>query len=320
MPAAEKRLVVALGGNAISAPGEQGTIEEQFAHSKETASALCDAIDAGYQLVLTHGNGPQVGNVLRRVEIAKRELYPIPLEVCVADTQAGMGYMIAQCVMNELARRGQPRQVTTIVTTVLVDGDDSAFDAPTKPIGPRLTRSVAEAHRHLDGWHVQEVAEGAFRRLVPSPRPLEILELSTIARLVEAGELVVCCGGGGIPVVRDDAGCCQGAAAVIDKDLTSALLAVELGAQALVLLTSVAQVCVNFDTPQQRPIQRLTIDEAETLLADGQFAAGSMQPKMEAAIHFLTHSRQDDATVLITDLEHFAAALSGEGGTRITAR
>ncbi len=312
-----KRLVVALGGNAISVPGEQGTIEQQFEHTEQTAHALCDAMDCGYQLIITHGNGPQVGNVLRRVEIAKRELYPIPLEVCVADTQAGMGYMIAQCVMNELVDRGRSRQVTTIVTTVVVDSDDPAFVAPSKPIGPRLNRTVAEAHHRCDGWVIREVSEGAFRRLVPSPKPVEILELGTIAHLADAGDLVVCCGGGGIPVVRDQAGHYRGAAAVIDKDLTTALLATKLEASTLVILTGVRQVYRDFDTPQQQPFDRLTVAEAQTLLDEGQFEPGSMQPKIEAAIYFLTRSTEDNAVVIITDLSHLTAALEGDQGTRI---
>jgi carbamate kinase len=317
MPEILQRVVVALGGNAISSVGEQGTIEEQFAHTQHAVRVVCDVIEDGYQLVITHGNGPQVGNVLRRVELARRELYPLPLEVCVADTQAGMGYMIAQCVMNELAGRGQSRLVTTVVTTVLVDAEDPAFVQYTKPIGPRLNRDVAEAHQSQDGWHIREVTTGSFQRLVPSPKPVEILEFSTIARLIEAGEIVVCCGGGGIPVVRDSAGCYQGAAAVIDKDLTTAMLAGQLGASKLVILTAVDQVYIDYQRPGQRALSHLTAAEAGRYLAEGQFGAGSMQPKVEAAIDFVTQSPSADAVAIIARLDQFADALAGNRGTWI---
>ena len=189
MSEVRKRLVVALGGNAISAPGKIGTIDEQFAQVAETAESLCDAIERGYQLVITHGNGPQVGNILRRVELARSELYPIPLEVCVADTQAGMGYMIAQCLSNAMGRRHLMTDVTTVVTTVLIDRDDPAFQEATKAIGPILTPGQAEAHRTNDGWKVRDEGGGKFRRLVASPHPRKIIEILAIERLVEAGEI-----------------------------------------------------------------------------------------------------------------------------------
>lgn len=318
MSAESKRIVVALGGNAISAPDRQGTIEEQFSQTQATARLLCDAIVDGNQLVLTHGNGPQVGNVLRRVEIARAELYPIPLEVCVADTQAGMGYMIAQCLMNELMRRDQPRIASTLVTTVLVDRNDPAFSYPSKPIGPRLIRSVAEAHQRVDGWEIQQVDPGAFRRIVPSPKPQDILEINTIRRIVEAGEQVICCGGGGIPVYLDEAGRYQGAAAVIDKDLTTVLLAKELGISTVVILTGVEYVYLDYNGPSQRVLRELNVAEAEQYLAAGQFGEGSMGPKIGAAIDFLKHSQEDNPQVIIAALNKFSEALAGTSGTRIT--
>ncbi len=318
MSVTSKRLVVALGGNAISAPDRQGTIGEQFAQSEKTAKLLGDAIVDGYQLVLTHGNGPQVGNVLRRVEIARTELYPIPLEVCVADTQAGMGYMIAQCLMNELSGRGQPQITSTLVTTVLVDRQDPAFTNPSKPIGPRLARAVAEAHQRVDGWEIQQVADNAFRRIVPSPKPRAILEINTIRRIVEAGEQVICCGGGGIPVYLDEAGRYQGAAAVIDKDLTTELLARELGISMVVILTGVEYVYLDFGKPTQKALRELTLAEAEHHLAAGQFGDGSMGPKIGSAIEFLKHSQADSPQVIIAELSKFSEALAGTSGTRIT--
>ncbi len=317
MSTVSKRLVVALGGNAISTPNKQGTVDEQFAQTRQSARLLCDAIVEGHQLVITHGNGPQVGNVLRRVELARTELYPIPLEICVADTQAGMGYMIAQCVMNELAERGQPQIVSTLVSTVLVDRNDPAFVSPTKPIGPRLDRAIAEAHQLEDGWEIQQVDDKIFRRIVPSPRPLEILEIETIRRIVEANELVVCCGGGGIPVCRDAQGQTSGAAAVIDKDLTTVLLAQELGIDTVVILTSVEHVCLNFGKPNQRELKQITLFEAKRHLETGQFPEGSMRPKIEAAIEFLERSPSAQPLIIIASLEKFPEALAGNSGTRV---
>ena len=309
--------VIALGGNAISVPGEQGNIPQQFAHMSDTARLLVGAIELGRHIVITHGNGPQVGNVLRRVEIASAEMYPLPLEVCVADTQAGMGYMIGQCMTNALKKRGIVRDITTIVTNVLVDHEDAAFKKPTKPIGSQMPREQAESHRDKDGWSILEVADGVYRRIVPSPIPKEIIELNTIRRLVEDGELVICCGGGGVPVTRDEHGMLRGAAAVIDKDRTSALLAKELNAEALVILTAVEQVCLNFGKPDQKPLDTLTIAQAKTYLKEGHFAEGSMGPKIEAAVDFVKGSKDPDAVAIIAELPQLTAALDGKSGTRI---
>jgi len=311
------RIVVALGGNAISAPGKVGDIDEQFAQVSETAEVLCDAIERGYQLVVTHGNGPQVGNVLRRVEIARSELYPIPLEVCVADTQAGMGYMIAQCLSNVLNKRHLTRDVTAVVTTVLVDPNDAAFKSADKAIGPGLTAAQAEAHRVKDGWELRDEGNGRFRRVVPSPLPRKIIELPAIDRLVDAGQIVVCCGGGGIPVAVDSLGRVRGVAAVIDKDRTTGLLAKHLRAPTLVILTAVEYACANFGKPDERRLESISADEAETYLHAGQFGAGSMRPKIETAIDFVRHSPHDDAVAIIAHVNKFADALDGKSGTRV---
>ncbi len=309
--------VIALGGNAISVPGEQGNIPQQFAHMSDTARYLTGAMADGRNIVITHGNGPQVGNVLRRVELASSEMYPLPLEVCVADTQAGMGYMIGQCMINALKKRGIETDVTTLVTNVLVDRDDAAFKRPTKPIGSQMPKAQAEGHRDKDGWAIVEVADGIYRRIVPSPIPQEIIELNTIRRLVEDGELVICCGGGGVPVTRDEHGMLRGAAAVIDKDRTSALLARKLNAQTLVILTAVEQVCLNFGKPDQKALDTLTIAEAKTYLKEGHFAEGSMGPKIEAAVDFVEGSDNPDAVAIIAELPQLTAALEGKSGTRI---
>jgi len=310
--------VIALGGNAISVPGEQGNIPQQFAHMSDTARYLTGAIAHGRQIVITHGNGPQVGNVLRRVELASSEMYPLPLEVCVADTQAGMGYMIGQCMVNALKKRRIDTDVTTLVTNVLVDRDDPAFKRPTKPIGSQMSKEQAEGHRDKDGWSIVEVADGIYRRIVPSPIPKEIIELNTIRRLVEDGELVICCGGGGVPVTRDEHGMLRGAAAVIDKDRTSALLARKLNADTLVILTAVEQVCLNFGTPDQKALDTLTIAEAKMYLKEGHFAEGSMGPKIEAAVDFVEGSDNSDAVAIIAELSMLSDALDGKSGTRIT--
>ena len=317
MATSSETLVVSLGGNAISVPGEQGTIEEQFAHTQRTSEVLAAAVVRGFQPVITHGNGPQVGNVLRRVELAKHQLYPIPLELCVADTQAGMGYMIAQCLMNELVARGDERHVTTIVTTVLVDQHDPAFANATKPIGPWLEKSVAESHQRVDGWQVREFVGSGYRRVVPSPKPVEILELDVIRHLVDNGDLVICCGGGGIPVCRDEHGRYNGTAAVIDKDNTSALLARCLGVSTLVYLTAVENVCLDFGKPTQEPLRGLTVDEAQRYLVGGQFGIGSMQPKVAAAIDFVVNARVPQPVAIIGHLKELDKILAGESGTRI---
>lgn len=312
-----KRLVVALGGNAISAPGKVGDIDEQFSQVSATAEVLCDAIERGYQLVVTHGNGPQVGNILRRVELARSELYPIPLEVCVADTQAGMGYMIAQCLSNAMNRRNLTCDVTAVVTTVLVDPNDPAFDDPNKAIGPMLTEAQADVHRTKDGWQIRDEGKGRFRRVVSSPQPRKIIEMPAIDRLVDAGQVVVCCGGGGIPVAVDSNGVVRGVPAVIDKDRTTGLLARHLQAPTLVILTAVEYACINYGKPDEQSLKQITADEAEKYLKANQFGAGSMRPKIETAIDFVQQSPHQDALAIIAHVNHFAAALDGESGTRI---
>ncbi len=309
--------VIALGGNAITAPGEQGNITQQFAHMSDTARHLVRAIEKGLHIVLTHGNGPQVGNVLRRVEIASSEMYPLPLEVCVADTQAGMGYMIGQCMLNALQKRGIEREVMTLVTNVLIDHNDRAFKHPTKPIGMPMDEELAFRHRDKDRWTLAPVGDGKYRRLVASPNPEKIIEINTIRQLVEEGELVICCGGGGVPVIRDESGMLRGAPAVIDKDRTSALLAKELKAKSLIILTAVDRVYINFGKPDQKPLDRMTIAEAKAYLADGQFAEGSMLPKIEAAIDFVESSDTPDAEAIIAELPRLTDALDGNSGTRI---
>src|SRR5215213_2898414 len=304
-----KRLVVALGGNAISTPGKVGDIDEQFAQVSETAEVLCDAIERGYHLIVTHGNGPQVGNILRRVELARGELYPIPLEHCVADTQAGMGYMIAQCLSNAMNRRNLTCDVTAVVTTVLVNADDPAFEDPNKAIGPVLTAAQADSHRTKDGWQIRDEGKGRFRRVVPSPLPRKIIEMPAIESLINAGQIVVCCGGGGVPVAVDSKGRVRGVAAVIDKDRTTGLLARHLQAPTLVILTAVEFACIDYGKPDEKKLEQITAEEAESHMNANQFGAGSMEPKIQTAIDFVRHSPHSDAIAVIAHVNHFAQAL-----------
>lgn len=311
-------MVIALGGNAISMPNEEGNIAQQFAHSGETVRVIADVLEAGHQVILTHGNGPQVGNVLRRVEIAaEHDVYPIPLTLCVADTQGGMGYMIEQCLENELHRRGIDRGCATVITTVLVDETDPAFAAPTKPIG--IFYHEADAKRHMEGkgWKMVNVPNRGWRRVVPSPAPIEIMEIDLIRKLATDGDIVICCGGGGIAVARQSDGSLRGIEAVIDKDSTAAILAATLDVDWLVILTNVRQVCAAYGTPGETPLSEMTVAEARRRMQAGEFPPGSMGPKIQAAIDFVERSRRPDAATLITDPASLTTALAGRGGTWI---
>lgn len=311
-------IVVALGGNAISRENQEGSVDQQFENSRTTAVALADMVEKGYGLVITHGNGPQIGNFLLRNEAAAGAIYPLPMEVAVAHVQGGMGFMIAQTLTNELNRREIDRTVTAIVTTVRVDADDPSFLKPTKPIGRVLTQADAERYEQGEGWSIKEVSPGKFRRVVASPFPKKIMEIKTIRRAVQAGDLLVVCGGGGIPVVQDPRAGLIGVKAVIDKDLASALLAVELEAPTLMILTAVDYVSIDFGKPTERQIKSMTANEAAAWLAEGQFPPGSMGPKVQAAVEFIRRSRSSNPQVLIGPLERATDALAGKIGTKIT--
>jgi carbamate kinase len=314
-------IVAALGGNAVSLPGKEGNIADQYEATRAAIKPLVDLVlGGGHRLVVTHGNGPQIGQVMRRVEIAaQHHVYPLPLDTAVADTQAGMGYMISQCLMNEFAKRGKPRLVSTLVTTVLVDEADPAFANPSKPVGPFMSREPAEKHAREDGWKIAEdTARGGWRRVVPSPLPREIVELPLLQTLVASDHLVITAGGGGIPVARDSSGKYKGIEAVIDKDRTTALLAAELDADLLAILTNVDRVQVDYGKQTARPLERVSAVEMSGHLRDGQFPAGSMGPKVEAAIDFLSRGKKPDAKVLITSCERVAEALKGKTGTWVT--
>ena len=315
-----KLAVVAFGGNALLRAEDHGTQEEQIARAKQAARWLAEIVRLGYKLIVVHGNGPQVGNILVQAEEASTKIPPQSLDVCVAQTEGSMGFMLQLAIRNRLESIGLGAsvsgEVATILTEVEVDGNDPAFKRPTKPIGPFFTRYRAEALERDLGWTMREDSGRGWRHVVPSPKPLRIMNVGTISRMLETASVVVAAGGGGIPVVRGRDGQWRGIEAVIDKDYASALLAAELNADLFVILTGVAKVAIDFGKPTQRDVERLTIAEAEKHLVAGQFPAGSMGPKIESAIQFVRASHKQ---VLITDVEVLREALEGKDGTLIVA-
>ncbi|MCZ7562684.1 MAG: carbamate kinase [Burkholderiales bacterium] len=310
----ERLIVVAIGGNAVYPPAIRGTAEEQLAVMTAACERLARVIGAGRRMVLTHGNGPVVGNILFRMARTSRELAPMPMDVCVAHSQGGMGYMLQQSLANVLARRGMDARVTTVLTEVEVDAADPAFARPTKPVGKFFARDDAARIAAETGWQFVEDAGRGWRRVVPSPVPRRILDTPAIKALLAAGVIPVACGGGGIPVARSANGDYRGVAAVIDKDMTSALLAADLGAGALVMLTAVERVALDFGKPAERWLDRMSAAEARAHLADGQFPPGSMGPKITAALDYLARGGRQ---ALVTSLERLEEALAGTAGTRI---
>ncbi|MCB9357168.1 MAG: carbamate kinase [Calditrichaeota bacterium] len=307
--------VVALGGNAISSPDEPDTIANQFSHSRSALQGVAELLQRGYKLAITHGNGPQVGNALLRVELAHGRTPDLPLGVIVADTEGGMGYMIEQCLQNVLLQKGLGHvEVVTIVSQVVVDPNDPALLAPTKFVGQFYTQEEAQQKAREVGWTVKENGSRGWRRVVGSPMPLEILNHSVIRQLVHAGHVVISAGGGGIPVYREADGWLEGIDAVIDKDRASAVLGRDIDAQDLFILTATPTVSLNFGKPDQKDLPRLSVSEAEKYLTAGQFPSGSMGPKVEAAIKFL---REGGERVLICDLARFVESLDGHSGTWI---
>jgi carbamate kinase len=309
-----KRLLITLGGNAILPARGTGTFEEQCAITRLTMQPIAEMIRDGVQVILSHGNGPIVGNILIRNEAARDQIPPMPLDVCGADSQGGIGYMMQQSLQNELHRLGVDRPVTTLVTQIVVDERDPAFRRPTKPIGPFYDRERAHLLAKEKGWTVVEDAGRGYRRVVASPRPLEVVEIEAIRGLVEDGLTVIAAGGGGIPVSRQWDGTLHGVEAVIDKDLASSLLARLLGCETLVIITGVERVAVNFKKPDQRDLDDVTVDELERYQTEGHFPAGNMGPKVQAAIEFLRGGGRD---VMITAPEKTREALRGTTGTRV---
>lgn len=311
----QKLAVVAFGGNALLRPEDRGTQEEQIARAKQAARWLAEIVRHGYKLLVVHGNGPQVGNILIQAEEASTKIPPQSLDVCVAQTEGSIGFMLQQAIRNRLESVGLGGEVATVLTEVEVDANDLAFKRPTKPIGPFFTRYRAEALERDLGWTMREDAgRGGWRHVVPSPKPLRVLNINTIAHMLDTATVVVAAGGGGIPVVRGRDGQWRGIEAVIDKDFASALLASQLEADLFIILTGVAKIAIDFGKPTQRPLERMTVAEAEKHMADGQFPAGSMGPKVESAIQFVRATKRQ---VLITDVEVVRDALEGKDGTII---
>lgn len=306
--------VIAIGGNSLIPDNAKSSIVDQYQAAGKTSHHIAALVAAGYRVVVTHGNGPQVGFILLRSDLAKAVLHQVPLDSCVADTQGAIGYQLGQTLANELQRRKIDKPIATIVTQVLVDQNDPAFAHPTKPIGPFYSEEEAQQHQAADQWVLKEDSGRGWRRVVASPRPRRIVEEQTIRLLLDHDVIVIAVGGGGIPVVENADGELEGRAAVIDKDFASCLLAKNLKADLFIISTGVNKVAIDFKKPTQRQLDSLTVAEAEKYLAEGQFPAGSMGPKIEAAIEFLKGGGKE---VLITQPHLLEEAIAGKNGTRI---
>jgi carbamate kinase len=307
-------VVIAIGGNSLITDSEHMSVVDQYRAAGETASHIAPIVAAGNRVVVTHGNGPQVGFILMRSELTRDVLHQVPLANCVADTQGSIGMQIAQSLQNAFRKLGSEQQCVAVVTQVLVDPEDPSFANPTKPIGPFMSEAEAQQRAENDGWQISEDANRGWRRVVPSPAPLEILEMPVIRSLVENDTIVVAAGGGGIPVIQKPDGSLRPRPAVIDKDAASCLLARELGADVLVFSTDVDKVALNLGTPEQTDIDRMTAAECRHYLEEGHFAVGSMRPKIEAALAFLDAGGEE---VIITQPHHLGEAMRGDKGTHI---
>jgi len=306
--------VVAVGGNALIKSKAHQTVQDQYECAKDTMSHIVDMIEKGWDVAISHGNGPQVGFILRRSELSKDELHEVPLDYCGADTQGAIGYMFQRALRNEFKRRGIDKVAATVVTQTLVDNNDPAFQNPTKPIGSFMDEEDAKMRAEKDDWVVVEDAGRGWRRVVPSPRPIKIVEAEAIHTLLNAGISAVGVGGGGIPVIEDEDGNLQGVEAVIDKDFGSALLAKMIDADLFVISTAVEKVALNFNTADEVLLDKMTVAEAKKYIEEGHFAPGSMLPKIQAIIQYLENGGKK---ALITDPEHIGEALEGKTGTWI---
>jgi carbamate kinase len=309
-----KKAVVAIGGNSLIRDKEHKTIPDQYAATAETCMHIADMIQQGWEVVITSGNGPQVGFILRRSELAEHELHPVPLDYCGADTQGAIGYMIQRAMYNEFHKRNMPKHAVTVVTQVRVSKDDPAFENPAKPIGSFMEEKEAKDKADKDGWQIKEDAGRGWRRVVASPIPKEIIELPAIKALIEDGIVVYAVGGGGIPVVADTEGNLEGVAAVIDKDRASSLLATGLEADLLLISTAVEKAYLNYGKKDEEPIDKMDHIQAQSYIEEGHFAPGSMLPKVEACVEFIKNGGD---LAIITDPPNISRALKGETGTRI---
>lgn len=311
-----KIAVVALGGNSITREVAEDNIAKQFANTRKSLIGVLELIKRGYRLAIIHGNGPQVGNALIRVEETRHRVMPLPLGIIVADLQGGMGYMIQQSLQNKLHLAGINRNVVTVLTQVVVDKNDPSILDPTKFVGPVIGAEEVEEAVNKRGWVVKKDTARGFRRVVPSPIPLEIVEKETIKVLIENGSLLICGGGGGIPVYVQEDGTYEGVDAVIDKDLAAAILARDINAEELYISTAVDKVALNYNQPDEKPLDRLTVSEAKKYLEEGQFPPGNMGPKIQAAINFIELGGK---CVVISSIDKMPEAIAGKTGTRIRA-
>ena len=307
-------VVIAIGGNSLIKDAEHMDVLHQYRAAGETAHYIVPIIKAGYRVVVTHGNGPQVGFILLRSELARDAIHQVPLANCVADTQGAIGMQIAQALKNELRKQQVEKEVVALVTQVVIDENDPSFAEPSKPIGPFMSEDEARGHAEKDGWSIGEDAGRGWRRLTASPEPLDIIELPAIRTLLDSGMLVIAAGGGGIPVIFRTDGEMRPRPAVIDKDAASCLLASRLGAEVFIISTDVDKVALNFGTPDEQPIDRITVAECRQHLADNRFAAGSMRPKIQSAVRFL---EQGGKKVIITQPQNLRADLDAIYGTHI---
>jgi len=309
-----KTIVLAFGGNAIIKPGQEGTWTQQLENVDKTCAAVADLLKQGNRVVISHGNGPQVGNILLKNEFSKEALPPMPIDVIVSNTQGAIGYAIVQQMRNYFSRVDLDIPIVALITQTVVDADDTSFQKPTKFIGPFFSEEEARELMNSKGYVMRQDSVRGWRRVVPSPEPLEIVENDVIRKLVNQGVLVVAVGGGGIPVIRTSAGI-RGIEAVIDKDKASALLAEDIGADMLYLLTEVDRVCINFGTPNQRELPSMSVAEARKYLREGQFPPGSMGPKIEAAVRFAVSGPGRESAIV--SLENAGKVMNGDAGTII---
>lgn len=306
--------VIAVGGNSLIKSEAHKTIPDQYEAAKESMRHIVDMIEAGWEVVITHGNGPQVGFIHRRSELSAHELHEVPLDFCGADTQGAIGYMFVMALYNEFRMRGMDKQAVALVTQTVVDTKDPAFEHPSKPIGSFMSEAVAKERSAKEGWVVVEDAGRGWRRVVPSPKPLKIVEARAIRTLIDNHFVVVGVGGGGIPVIETATGDLQGVEAVIDKDFGTSLLATMIKADLFIISTAVEKVAINFNKPDQKWLDKLTAAEARQYMDDGHFAKGSMLPKVQAILKYLDNGGKE---ALITNPENIGRALKGETGTRI---
>ena len=309
-----KLIVIAIGGNSLIEDSKHVTVQSQYDAANKTAKHIARLVQAGNRVVIAHGNGPQVGYILRRAELAQNQLHRVPLDSCVADTQGAIGYQLQMALGNQMAADGLKKNIDTVGTQVEVKADDPSFQKPTKPIGSFMSEEDAMERKQKDGWSVVEDAGRGWRRVVASPKPVSIIELETIRCLLDNGVIVIAAGGGGIPVVRDENGFLKGKEAVIDKDLAAAMLAKDLNADMFVISTAVPKVCLNYGKSDEKKLDSITTDEAREYINEGHFAPGSMLPKIQALVDFVDTTGNIG---IVTDPEHLYDAVYGEQGTKI---